>query len=63
MNYYVFYCEGIEVREYLQKTNFVGIWADTLEKAFNKCKSYMNPKTNIIYLVNYPSNMKIGYLY
>jgi hypothetical protein len=62
MNYYIFYCGGDGVRDYLGDTNYVGVWANNLSEAIIMCYDYMNISF-LMHVMGKPKDVTIGYLY
>ncbi|MFY0516517.1 hypothetical protein ACOMCU_01610 [Lysinibacillus sp. UGB7] len=63
MNYYIYYVGGQEAREYLNGTNYVGVWENNEIDAFNKVKSYFKENTTIVSVSKEQVRGLIGYLY
>ncbi|MEM5009337.1 hypothetical protein WKH57_01320 [Niallia taxi] len=63
MNYYLYFVEGIAAREYLQGTNYVGIWADDPFEARKNITKYFAKGTPITEVPQSQVQGSIGYLY
>jgi hypothetical protein len=63
MNYYIFYVSGESARDYLNGTNYVGVWEDTLSKATLKVKRFMGDNLFIVNVEKDQVDGSIGYLY